>query len=116
MKIDVENTAQALERKGALAGAVIKYQADHAQLLRGYVGGQYDATYRRQVDTLRRNLGAVVARSFPIRSAADASVALELERALLLEFEGDDLEGIHATRLTILDEVLAFLRSDQGDA
>lgn len=113
MKIDREDTPDPPERKPTLAEAAIKYQADHAQLLRGYSDGQYDAVYRHQADALHRNLGAVVERSLPIRSAADASVALELERALLLEFEGDDLEGIHATRLAILDEVLTFLRSTQ---
>jgi hypothetical protein len=115
MKIDREDTPAPLERKPTLAEAAIKYQADRAQLLRGYEDRPLDATYRHQADILHRELSAEVERSMPFSSATEAAVALALARSLLMEFEGDELTGIHAARLGILEGVQAFLHRPPVD-
>lgn len=109
MKINAENTCDLSERKPTLAEAAIKYQADRAQLLRSYEGRSLDAAYRRQADILHRELSAEVERSIPFGSVAEVAAALALERSLLMEFEGDDLTGINAARLGILEGAQAFL-------
>jgi len=111
MKIDREDTPQSGDGKRTLAADIAKFQNEYASLHERYVGYRFDAAYRREIDRLYAELGTAVRSAPTIASAGEAASLIELEIMLFREFEGDNPEGIHSTRLNGLEAVGTFLRS-----
>ncbi|WP_376959609.1 hypothetical protein ABNQ39_06795 [Azospirillum sp. A26] len=100
----------------ALSAAIADFQRAYAELHRRYVGYRYDAAYRREIERLHAELGRAVQAAPPLTSLQDAASLIGLECMLFAEYEGESPVGIHATRLTALKSVRAFLERQAGGA
>ncbi|MBP2302496.1 hypothetical protein [Azospirillum picis] len=110
MLIVSDHTPRDTERKPDIRAAIAVYVQQSDELHAAYVGRPYDSVSTAKIDQLHADLDAALTAALPITDAAEAAALIELEVKLFREFEGDAPDGIHLTRLTILEEARDFLR------
>ncbi|WP_434619136.1 hypothetical protein [Azospirillum sp. B2RO_4] len=114
MLIVSDHTPRDTERKPDIRAAIAAYVQQSDELHAAYVGRPYDAASTAKIEQLNAELDAAITAALPITDAADAAVLIELEAKLFREFEGDSPEGIHRTRLTILEAARDYCLRGNG--